>query len=60
MMERRRLRRRRTGEVSLMCLHLVRSSVAVNSSHGSASYTCPRLVRRMVEQCSNVVNEQRI
>jgi hypothetical protein len=59
MMQGRGLRRRRPLMISLS-LHRVRSSVPVYSSHSSAPYTCPRLVRGMIEQSSNVVNEERV
>lgn len=59
MMQRRRLRRRRPNTISLI-LHRVRSTVTVNSSHGGCSYRCPRLVRGVIEQCSNIVDEERV
>jgi hypothetical protein len=59
MMQRRWLGSRGPREISLS-LHRVRSPVAVYSSHGSASYTCPRLIRGMIEQSSDVVYEERV
>jgi hypothetical protein len=57
--QRRWLGSRGPREISLS-LHRVRSPVAVYSSHGSASYTCPRLVRGVIEQSPDVVYEKRV
>lgn len=59
MVERRWLRSRGSGQIPVG-LHGVRSPVSINSSHGSAAYTCPRLVRGMIKQGSDVVHEERI
>jgi hypothetical protein len=58
-MERGGLRRCRPSHVSLS-LHWVRSPISIYSGHGCASYTCPRLVRGVVKQSSNVMNKERI
>lgn len=60
MMQRWGLRCGWSLHVSLLRLHRVRSSITIQSSHGSAPYACPRLVRGVVEQSTNVMNEQRI
>lgn len=59
MVKRRRLCCGYSRRISLS-LHRVRSSVAVNSSHSSASYTCPRLIRGVIEQSPNIVDKERI
>jgi hypothetical protein len=59
MMQRRWLGSCGPREISLS-LHRVRSPVSVYSSHSSASYTCPRLIRGVIEQSSDVVYEERV
>lgn len=59
MMQRRRLRRSWASQVPIG-LHMVRSPVTINSSHGSAAYTCSRLVRRVIEKRPDIVHEEGI